>query len=50
VEKGEAQADASGYVWKYTATQTNDSLEGDKIEITASDLPENVTRQEQILG
>jgi hypothetical protein len=49
VEKGEAQVDVSGYVWKYTATQINDSLEGDKIEITASDLPENVTRQEQIL-
>ncbi|MDR1887285.1 MAG: hypothetical protein LBQ70_05150 [Prevotellaceae bacterium] len=49
VEEGDAQVDVSGYVWKYTAVQTNDSLEGDKIVITASDFPENITREEQIL-
>ena len=45
VEKGFATPDAVGYLWIYTATATNDSLDGDKIEITASDLPGNVTQE-----
>ena len=44
VEAGEATPDAVGYVWTYTATSSNESLEGDRIEITASDLPGNVTQ------
>ena len=47
VEKGDAAPDAGGYLWTYTATQVNDNLEGDKIEIAASDLPGNITREEQ---
>ena len=47
VEKGDAAPDVGGYLWTYTATQVNDNLEGDKIEIAASDLPGNITREEQ---
>ncbi len=49
VEEGEAQPDASGYVWTYTATQANESLDGDRIAISASDMPGNITRGEQEL-
>ena len=49
VETGDAAPDAGGYLWTYTATQTNDSLEGDKIEITASDMPGNATHEEQTI-
>jgi hypothetical protein len=49
VEEGEAQPDASGHAWTYTATRTNDNLEGDKIEINVSDLPGNITREEHLL-
>ena len=45
VEEGFAAPDAIGYLWKYTATATNDSLDGDKIEITVSDLPGNVAQK-----
>jgi hypothetical protein len=45
VEEGDAVADASGHVWTYTATQTNDSLEGDKITVTISDLPDNSVQE-----
>ena len=44
VEKGNAISDPVGYFWTYTATATNDSLDGDRIEITVSDLPGNVTQ------
>ena len=44
VEEGAATPDAIGYTWTYTATQNNENLEGDRIEITASDLPGNVTQ------
>ena len=44
VEEGNATPDAVGYLWTYIATSTNDNLEGDKIEITVSDLPGNVTQ------
>jgi hypothetical protein len=43
VEKGEAEH--AGILWAYTATQNNESLEGDKIIISASDLPGNVTEE-----
>jgi hypothetical protein len=35
--------------WVYTATTDNPSLNGDKIVITASDLPGNVTEKEETL-
>ena len=44
VEEGNATPDAGGYYWTYTVTAVNDSLDGDKIEITVSDLPGNVTQ------
>ena len=45
VEECFATPDAIGYLWIYTATATNDSLAGDKIEITVSDLPGNVSQE-----
>jgi len=48
VEEGDAQVDA-GLIWVYTATQTNDDMNGDKIEILASDIPGNITRETQDL-
>jgi hypothetical protein len=45
IEGGDAVADASGYVWTYTVTQTNDSLNGDKITVTISDLPDNTVQK-----
>jgi hypothetical protein len=47
VEEGAAQADAIGYDWTYIATQINESLEGDRIEIFVSDTPGNVTHEER---
>jgi len=41
VEEGRATADANGLDWRYTATASNASLDGDKITITASDKPGN---------
>jgi hypothetical protein len=49
VEEGDAAPDAGGYTWTYTATRNNDNLDGDKIVITASDLPGNVSKEEQSL-
>jgi hypothetical protein len=49
VESGDAQSDASGYVWIYTATQANANLEGNKIVVTVHDLPENTVQKEQTL-
>ncbi|MDR1098201.1 MAG: hypothetical protein LBL57_08720 [Tannerella sp.] len=47
VEEGAAQADAIGYEWTYVATQINESLEGDRIEIFVSDTPGNVTHEDR---
>ena len=44
VEEGNATTDAIGYVWTYTATSANDTLEGDRIEISVSDIPGNKTQ------
>lgn len=49
VEEGQAQPDAIGFEWTYTATATNNNLDGDKIEIMASDTPGNITKEEQAL-
>jgi hypothetical protein len=48
VEEGEAVLSA-GDLWIYTAVQNNENLSGDKIVITASDLPGNVVSDEQSL-
>jgi hypothetical protein len=48
VEEGFA-VNSAGTIWIYTATQNNESLDGDKIIITASDLPGNRTTEEQSL-
>jgi hypothetical protein len=45
VEEGEAVQNA-GNMWIYTATKDNESLEGDKIVIAASDLPGNIAHEE----
>jgi hypothetical protein len=47
VEEGAAQPDPSGSRWTYTATQPNENLEGDKVEVFASDTPGNAARHEQ---
>jgi hypothetical protein len=49
VEEGAAQADVSGHIWTYTATETNDNLEGDKIVVSIHDFPQNVSKEEKIL-
>jgi spore germination protein GerM len=49
VETGDAIQDAIGYQWTYTATQTNDNLDGDRIVIRASDTAGNITDNEQNL-
>jgi hypothetical protein len=49
VEEGAAVSDAVGYEWTFTATQTNASLSGDKIEIIASDIPGNISADELTL-
>jgi hypothetical protein len=46
VEEGFAQAQATGYEWTYKATADNVDLDGDRIEIFASDTPGNITRAE----
>jgi len=47
VESGAAVLQEGSIWWRYTATATNESLEGDKIIIRASDIPGNLTEQEQ---
>jgi hypothetical protein len=46
VEEGYASRSA-GNLWIYTATQNNESLDGDRILITASDLPGNIVAEER---
>jgi hypothetical protein len=48
VEEGHAVPEA-GNRWKYVAAQQNESLEGDKIVISAADMPGNIAREEQQL-
>lgn len=47
VENGVAVQQESGIWWRYTATATNETLEGDKIIIRVSDIPGNLTEQER---
>jgi hypothetical protein len=45
VEHGLAVLSTNGVDWVYTATAENASLDGDRIVISASDLPGNVTEE-----
>jgi len=45
----EGRAVQSGYEWTFTATAANENLAGDKIEVFASDLPENIAHDERTL-
>ena len=47
VESGSAILQEGSIWWRYTATATNESLEGDKIIIRVSDIPGNLTEQEK---
>jgi hypothetical protein len=49
VEEGFAMQGTVGYEWIYRATVANDSLDGDRIEILASDTPgNNSSRTEEL--
>jgi hypothetical protein len=48
VEDGYA-VHSGGNLWIYAATRLNEGLEGDRIVITASDLPGNIATEEQNL-
>jgi hypothetical protein len=50
VEEGYAAQDAVGYEWTYTATELNELLEGDRIEIYASDTPGNIAKEIAEIG
>jgi hypothetical protein len=49
VEEGAAQPTPAGYEWLFTATQPNETLEGAKVELFASDTPGNAAGYEQNL-
>jgi rRNA maturation endonuclease Nob1 len=49
VEHGLAQPGIGGLQWIYTASATNDSLDGDKVIISASDLPGHITEKQETL-
>jgi len=40
--QGDAVQQANGIDWLYTATTANESTEGDRIEVRASDKPGNI--------
>ena len=50
VEEGEAELQANGVSWLYTATAENADINGDKIVIRAYDIPGNVTEEEKSPG
>jgi hypothetical protein len=45
IEEGEA-VNCAGNLWVYTATQNNGNMDGNKIIVTVSDLPGNITTKE----
>jgi hypothetical protein len=49
VEEGEAVMGGSEMDWVYTTTVTNESLAGDKITVTAFDMPGNTGNQENVI-
>lgn len=50
VASGQAVLDNNGIDWVYTATAVNEDLSGDRIVIKASDMPGNITEQEEALS
>jgi hypothetical protein len=48
VEEGQASREP-GNLWIYVATSNNDMMDGDRIAVTASDFPGNITREEESL-
>jgi hypothetical protein len=48
VEEGNASHEA-GNVWVYVAASLNENLDGDRIVVTASDLPGNIAAEERSL-
>ena len=48
-EEGEAALGSFEVDWVYTATVTNESLAGDKITVTAFDMPGNTGKQENVI-
>jgi hypothetical protein len=46
VEEGEAVQGITGIDWVYTATVENENLSGDKITVTAYDMPGNTDNLE----
>jgi len=49
IEEGDAVKDADGLDWLYTATQTNASVTGSKVTVTATDNPGNTTSMDKTL-
>jgi hypothetical protein len=49
VEKGNAVQQPNQLDWLYTATKANAAIAGDKITVTATDKPGNVTLKERVL-
>ena len=49
VEEGNAVLQTNGIDWVYTATQTNESLDGDRITVKVSDTPHNTAVEEKVL-
>jgi len=49
VEEGQAVKSPNELHWIYRATAVNESLNGDKITVTATDRPHNVSREEEVM-
>jgi hypothetical protein len=49
VEEGNAVLQPNGVDWLYTAIQLNESLNGDKIAVTAYDIPHHAAVEEKVL-
>ncbi len=49
VETGDAKLDSTGQYYVYTATAANASLKGDKITVTATDTPDNLSTKQTVL-
>jgi len=43
VEEGLAVPDADGLHWSFTATRANAVLTGDKVTVSVTDMPDNLT-------
>ena len=49
VEEGEAVLSQNGLDWVYTATAVNENVSGDKITVSVTDRPQNVSQEEQVI-